>query len=100
MQSDHERLASLARLYAAEIERNGQGRRSATGARRIARGVVRARQWLVRKVREIARDHWDVGVFDLLFGSVKAFGIYPALFFAGLSLSIRCFSNRSIAPLP
>ena len=55
---------------------------------RFLRSVERTRQWFVRKTRELIQENWDVGLFDVLFGSLKAFGIYPALYFAGLTWTI------------
>jgi hypothetical protein len=55
---------------------------------KMGRVLERARQGIVRKGLEIVREHWDVALFDVAFGSVKAFAIYPALYFAGLGWAI------------
>jgi hypothetical protein len=57
-------------------------------AARTLRSLELARQWVVRKLRELFQEHWDIGLFDVAFGSIKAFGIYPALYFAGLAWTI------------
>ncbi len=71
-------------------ELNQKSRRADLPARfgRLLRGLELARQWTVRKVRELFQEHWDIGLFDVAFGTVKAFGIYPALYFAGLAWTI------------
>ncbi|MAE95907.1 MAG: hypothetical protein CL910_14715 [Deltaproteobacteria bacterium] len=81
--TDHwQRLDERARALAEELELAAlQPPREATTAAR--RAFESARQGILRKGREILQDHWDVGLFDVGFGSVKAFGVYPALFFAG-----------------
>lgn len=53
----------------------------------IARQGTPAPRWL-RQARELVQSHWDVVAFDLAFGSVKAFGVYPALFALGLAWAI------------
>ena len=55
---------------------------------RALRVVERSRQWFARKGKELIQDHWDLGLFDIAFGSAKVFGIYPALYFAGLTWTI------------
>jgi hypothetical protein len=57
-------------------------------AGRLLRSLELARQWAVRKLRELFQEHWDIGLFDMAFGSVKVFGVYPALYFAGLAWTI------------
>jgi hypothetical protein len=71
-------------------ELNEKSRRAAPPGRagRLLRGLELARQWVVRKLRELFQEHWDIGLFDVAFGSVKAFGVYPALYFAGLAWTI------------
>lgn len=83
-----EQLSQLVEGTLAEL--NEKGRRADPPARvgRLLRGLELARQWTVRKVRELFQEHWDIGLFDVVFGSVKAFGIYPALYFAGLAWTI------------
>jgi hypothetical protein len=86
--SDAEHVAQAAEQHRIELEKSGREGPAPTRARRLLRLLERTRQALVWKVRGLVRDHWDVGVFDVLFGCVKAFGIYPALFFAGLGWTI------------
>lgn len=83
-----EPLSRLVERTLAEL--NEKSRRADPPARvgRLLRGLELARQWTVRKVRELFQEHWDIGLFDVVFGSVKAFGIYPALYFAGLAWTI------------
>ncbi len=83
-----EQLSRLARCSVAELSR--KSRQAGTRARGVhwIRRLELARQWTVRKVRELFQEHWDIGLFDVAFGSVKAFGIYPALYFAGLAWTI------------
>jgi hypothetical protein len=83
-----ELLSRLVERTLAEL--NQKTRRAGTPARvgRLLRGLELARQWTVRKVRELFQEHWDIGLFDVAFGSIKAFGIYPALYFAGLAWTI------------
>jgi hypothetical protein len=71
---------------AAEIRVGCEAREStAAGPReRLLRRALLLRQAVVRKGREIIQEHWDIGLFDVGFGSLKAFLIYPALFFADL----------------
>ncbi|MDH3684879.1 MAG: hypothetical protein OEP95_01565 [Myxococcales bacterium] len=58
--------------------------RAAGPSERLLRRLELLRQAVVRKGREIIQEHWDIGLFDVGFGSIKAFLIYPALFFADL----------------
>jgi len=55
---------------------------------RLGRALERMRQAVVRKGLEVIREHWDVALFDVAFGCLKAFAIYPALYFAGLAWAI------------
>jgi len=55
---------------------------------KIGRALERMRQAVLRKGLEIVREHWDIALFDVAFGCVKAFAIYPALYFAGLAWAI------------
>ena len=52
------------------------------------RGLVRARRAVGRGLLALVREHWDLGVFDVVFGCIKAFAIYPAVFFAGFAWTI------------
>jgi hypothetical protein len=70
------------------LEPAAPGERLVRGFERLLRGLELAKQWVVRIVRELFQEHWDVGLFDVAFGSVKAFGVYPALYFAGLAWTI------------
>ncbi len=86
--TDARHLASLVQEYLPAL--NEQARRAPrlTRRRQILRTMSRVRQWITRKVRELIQAHWDIGVFDVTFGSLKAFVIYPGLYFAGLVWAI------------
>jgi hypothetical protein len=88
MKSDAEHVTRLARERAAELEAAAAGGRPPRGLARLGRSLTRLRLGLARHARSLVRDHWDLGLFDLAFGSLKAFGLYPALFFAGLAWAI------------
>ena len=88
MKSDAEHVTRLARERAAELEAAAAGARPPKGLARLGRTLTRLRLGLARHARSLVRDHWDLGLFDLAFGSLKAFGLYPALFFAGLAWTI------------
>lgn len=79
-------LSEIAEGYLVELQR--QSRLAPEPARRASRFFRQSGQWLMRKTKELIQDHWDIGVFDIAFGSVKAFGVYPALYFAGLTWTI------------
>jgi hypothetical protein len=83
-----EPLSQIAERTLAEL--NGKSRRADTPTQgeRLLRGLALAKQWMVRKLRELFQEHWDIGLFDVAFGSVKAFAVYPALYFAGLAWTI------------
>ena len=86
--TDARHVASLVQEYLPAL--NEQARRAPrlTRRRQILRTMSRVRQWITRKVRELIQAHWDIGVFDVTFGSLKAFVIYPGLYFAGLVWAI------------
>jgi hypothetical protein len=88
MTSDAQHVTRLARERTAELGAAAAGARPPKGLGRLARTLKRLRLGLARHVRSLVRDHWDLGLFDLAFGSLKAFGLYPALFFAGLAWTI------------
>jgi hypothetical protein len=81
-------LQLLAELHTEQVSQRARGSEPPQGADCLLRGLERLRQGVVRKLREIVQEHWDLALFDILFGSVKAFGIYPALYFAGLAWTI------------
>ncbi len=93
-------LSRSAARRAAQIDRRCRAARSLQRAgsraergptralRRIAERLQCTGQWLSCKLRELFQHHWDVALFDLAFGSVKAFVIYPGLYFAGLAWTI------------
>jgi hypothetical protein len=85
---DARRVIEVAEGYLADLNKRSRAAPPLSRVGRSLRVVERSRQWFVRKTRELVQDHWDVGLFDVLFGSVKAFGIYPALYFAGLTWAI------------
>ncbi len=86
--ADARRLAEVAERHLRRLEARARGLPEPTRGVRLARGLERTRRWFVRKTRELVQEHWDVALFDVIFGSVKAFGIYPALYFAGLTWTI------------
>lgn len=85
MNNDAEHVSRLARGLVAELVETAS---AAEPPSRVRRTVTRLRLGVVRHARSLVRDHWDLGLFDLAFGSLKAFGVYPALFFAGLAWTI------------
>ncbi len=85
---DARRVTEVAEGYLADLNKRSRAAPPLSRVGRALRVVERSRQWFVRKTRELVQDHWDLGLFDVLFGSVKAFGIYPALYFAGLTWTI------------
>ena len=78
------------RAAAIEARLSKQSREAVRPGRlgRLRRALERARQAIVRKGLELVREHWDVAVFDVTFGCIKAFAIYPGLYFAGLTWAI------------
>jgi hypothetical protein len=86
--ASREKLSRLAERSFAELDEKSRRTLLPTWTGRLLRALELARQWTVRKVRELFQEHWDIGLFDVAFGSVKAFGVYPALYFAGLAWTI------------
>lgn len=86
--SSAEVLSGIARQYVLTLNRASRRAPSPTRLRAFVRILERARQCVVRHVRQILQEHWDVVVFDLAFGSLKAFGVYPALYLMGLAWMI------------
>jgi len=86
LSQDENTLARQARAWARLLARRARTEPDAW-ARRI-RVVSAPAQALWTGIRRLFRDHWDVGVFDLGFGCVKAFVIYPGLFSVGLTWTI------------
>jgi hypothetical protein len=86
--SDARYISELAEQYVLELNRSSRQAPELGRIARVGRFLQRARQWFRRKGRELVQEHWDIGLFDVFFGSVKAFGIYPALYFAGLTWTI------------
>jgi len=85
--TDAEHMVVLAERYVAELERASDSR-SPTGAERLRRALTGIWRGFARKTRRLLEEHWDVAAFDVLFGSLKAFGVYPALYFAGFAWAI------------
>ncbi|MBW2274657.1 MAG: hypothetical protein JRG96_15425 [Deltaproteobacteria bacterium] len=81
-------LARVSERHLAELEERCRAAVAPSMLGRRRRNIERAGQWIVRKGKEGVQDHWDVAAFDVGFGSVKAFGVYPALYFAGLTWTI------------
>lgn len=79
-------LSERAHRYARLFERRAQREKHfwPRPLRRLASGAHR----FLRQLRELVQCHWDIAVFDLAFGSLKAFAIYPALFAMGLAWTI------------
>jgi hypothetical protein len=88
MSRDAEHVDRLASGLLADLERQSRAAPPASGLGWVRRWVQRAFQAVVRKGRQVVREHWDLGVFDVSFGSLKAFGVYPALYRAGLAWTI------------
>ncbi len=88
MQHDVAPLARQARATAATLSRRARQAERPGPLDRLRRGLGRGPRALRRKLAEIFREHWDVGVFDVVFGSLKAFAVYPALYLAGLAWTI------------
>jgi hypothetical protein len=83
-----EPFSKLAERTLAELNQKSRRAAGPGRAERLLRKLELARQWLVRKLCALFQEHWDIGVFDVAFGCVKAFGVYPALYFAGLAWTI------------
>jgi hypothetical protein len=81
-------ISDLAEQYARELNESSSQAPELSRLARFARLFQKVRQWFRRKVRELFQEHWDLGLFDVLFGSLKAFVIYPALYFVGLTWTI------------
>ncbi len=77
-------LEQRARTLARELA-SGPGEPVPAG---VTRSLALARQAVWRKGKEVIQEHWDVGLFDVAFGSLKAFVVYPMLFFAELTWTI------------
>lgn len=86
LSQDENRLARQARAWSRLLVRRARTTPD-PWARRI-RCLAAPAQALWTGIRRLFRDHWDVGVFDLGFGCVKAFVIYPGLFSVGLTWTI------------
>jgi hypothetical protein len=81
-------LEQAARRIAADLAQASLDAPRPTRLRRLLRCFALAWQVVARKAKTLVREHWDIGLFDVLFGSLKAFGVYPALYFAGLAWTI------------
>ncbi len=88
MRQDEAQLDRIAADLERELLPRARAARPAKGVARVVRAVERLRQGLTRGFRRLLREHWDVGFFDALFGALKAFGVYPALYMAGLAWTI------------
>jgi hypothetical protein len=86
--SDARHIADLAEQYVVELNEASRRAPALTRSARWGRVLHQTRQWFRRKTRALVQEHWDLGLFDVSFGSVKAFGVYPALYFAGLAWTI------------
>jgi hypothetical protein len=81
-------MSKLAERYLIDLEERSRSAPRLTRAQEVLRVLSRFKQWLHRKVKELIQEHWDLAVFDVTFGSLKAFVIYPGLYFAGLVWTI------------
>ncbi len=88
VQHDALHLARRAQATAADLERRARRPAPVGPGERLLRGLGRGPRALRRKLGQLFREHWDIGVFDVAFGSLKAFAVYPALYFAGLAWTI------------
>jgi hypothetical protein len=86
--SDARHITDLAEQYVVELNEASRRAPALDRIARLGRALQQARQWFRRKTRALVQEHWDLGLFDVSFGSVKAFGVYPALYFAGLAWTI------------
>ena len=86
--TDAQYLSSLSEKYLIELNQKSTLVPKLTPARRLGRSVHMVRQWFARKGRELIQEHWDIGLFNVIFGALKAFLIYPALYFAELIWTI------------
>jgi hypothetical protein len=88
MIEDEARVATLARETLGELELRAASAPPPDVAERVRRAMGAVPRWLQLKLSGLLREHWDVGLFDVTFGALKAFGAYPALYFAGLAWTI------------
>jgi hypothetical protein len=88
MHADAAYVTRLAARLSAELTTASRAAPPPGRLETLRRGAIRAWRTVARQLRAIAREHWDVGVFDALFGSLKAFGVYPALYYAGMAWAI------------
>ncbi|MHC4446601.1 MAG: hypothetical protein ACYSXF_02185 [Planctomycetota bacterium] len=86
--TDARHVASLVQGYLAALDEQARRAPKLTRPRQILQTLARVGQWIRRKFRELIQSHWDIGVFDVTFGSLKAFLIYPGMYFAGLLWAI------------
>lgn len=84
---NHEaRLSECARRYALLFQSRARGKTRPWPL--PLRALLTTARRLARQLRELMQRHWDIVVFDVVFGSLKAFGVYPALFALGLAWTI------------
>jgi hypothetical protein len=81
-------IERVATRIAADLAQASRGAPRPTRLRRLLRSFALVWQVVARKAKTLVREHWDIGLFDVLFGSLKAFAVYPALYFAGLAWTI------------
>ena len=81
-------LSMLSEKYLFDLNNKSRSAPKLTQLKQFLRILHRVRQWVKRKSKELIQLHWDICVFDVVFGSLKAFIIYPMLFFAGLTWTI------------
>jgi hypothetical protein len=86
--ADARHIERIAARAAGEISRASRSSTPPTWRRRLLRAFALAWQVVTRKAKTLVREHWDIGLFDALFGSLKVFAVYPALYFAGLAWTI------------
>ena len=88
MDPDVRQLRRTAARTAETLAARAAGATPPRGLGRLLRLLERTRQGLARKGTTLLREHWDLAAFDVVFGCLKAFGVYPALYFAGLAWTI------------
>ena len=82
-------LEQVARRLAADLAQASRDAPRPSRAGRLLRSFVLVWQVVTRKAKTLVREHWDIGLFDVLFGSLKAFAVYPALYFIWRSIELR-----------
>ena len=77
--TDAQYLSTLSEKYLVELNNQSRLEPTLTPVRQLLRIVHRAKQWVARICKEIIQDNWDIGLFNVIFGSIKMFGVYLPL---------------------